>query len=688
MSKRWSVVVLAVLLPFGGCVLEPAKEKAEALREPAPAAQKVVYASKLGYDPVDATQALQAAIASGAQKVIIENMGTPWIVDKIQLASDQEIVFEKGVVVQAKRGAFKGTGDCLFTASLKKNVTLTGYGATFKMWKEDYHGPDYKKAEWRHTLSIRSCDNVKVFGLTLASSGGDGIYLGVSQRGVTNTNVHIKDVVCVDNNRQGISVISAENLLIEDTIIKDTWGTAPQAGIDFEPNEASEKLVNIVMRNCVSENNRGDAYDFYIPTLRGDSAEVSVRLENCRSIGCARGLALTTGNDAAGAVKGRIEFVNCKFEASEHSGITINRKPVIGCQVRFENCEIVDCAAKQPAETPITLMSSSKDSEPIGGVEFINCVLKDPVDRLPMSYMDSAGGLRLANVTGVLTVERDGQPRSKSASELSRKDGAYNLERGQRTTHTLDQKLIEKWMPHAVFKEIKKFETKGVRYEPVNPSAKPESFGKCSARQREHAEYLLWAEAGQNASFTVVLQPVGKGTPKPTPVCLISPSGKKTPLADVQAGEGTPYSFTAEEAGAYKIFCEPGGSTTQVHSTTNRVCQYAEGSSFHFLSTTGEFFFWVPPGVAEFAVRVSGDNPAERVKAALHDMAGKLVEEKDDLAQAHQFLGTRGDASKGEIWSLRLGKPSHGVLEDFHVRLQGIPPVLSASRDALLKPAK
>jgi hypothetical protein len=46
-------------------------------------------------------------------------MGAPWIVDKLQLASDQKIVFQRGVVVQTKRGAFKVGGDSLFSALLK-----------------------------------------------------------------------------------------------------------------------------------------------------------------------------------------------------------------------------------------------------------------------------------------------------------------------------------------------------------------------------------------------------------------------------------------------------------------------------------------------------------------------------------------------------------------------------------------
>ena len=91
---------------------------------PARAAEEVTRTASMGCDPVEATAALQAALNSGARKVVVENMGAPWIMDNIQLASDHEIVFEKGVVVQARRGAFQGKGDTLFSASLKTNITL------------------------------------------------------------------------------------------------------------------------------------------------------------------------------------------------------------------------------------------------------------------------------------------------------------------------------------------------------------------------------------------------------------------------------------------------------------------------------------------------------------------------------------------------------------------------------------
>ncbi len=130
------------------------------------------------------------------------------------------------------------------------------------MHRDDYAQPPYEKAEWRHTLQILSSSNVKVAGLTMTESGGDGIYLGTATSGVTNKNIQIVDVVLDKHYRQGISVITAGDLLIENTIMRNTAGTAPMAGIDFEPNHPSEQLVNCVLRNCVVEDNQGVGYAF------------------------------------------------------------------------------------------------------------------------------------------------------------------------------------------------------------------------------------------------------------------------------------------------------------------------------------------------------------------------------------------------------------------------------------------
>lgn len=632
--------------------------------QPLRAAPETVRASSFGFDPTNSTAALQAAIHSGARKVIVENMGKPWIVNKIQLASDQEIVFEKGVVVQALRGAFKGKSDSLFSASLKTNITLRGYGATLKMWKEDYDDPaQYTHAEWRHVLNFKSCANVRVLGLTLADSGGDGIYLGVSQRGVPCSDFVIRDVACVNNYRQGISVISARNLLVENCVLKDTGGTNPMAGIDFEPNHDSEELVNCVMRNCVSENNRGSAYTFYLRPLRASSKPISIRIENCRAIGCRNSACfITNADDPTTGVTGTMEFINCVFEGGEDAGIIVGDKPVGGVRVRFVNCQIIHAATNKPAATPIQLTNRSSAAEDLGNIHFDNCAITDPLNRQPMSYKDLSGGTTVRNVTGTLIVH--GQARGLTPS------------------------LLAQWIPPSAFKRIAKFDLKNVRFAPAFPDVSPDPKRRCTARVRGPSEWLLWAEAGQEVSFTVQVRRVGKGDPKPVPVSVVAPSSKTTKLKSAEGEGETAYQFVAKETGAHKIVCDPRKWTATVNSTNRRVCLFSESGRIHLLSTTGEYFFWVPPGTKEFALKISGESSGERVKAALRDPTGKIVEEKDNIAEAHQFVAEPRNPSAGEVWSVRLDKPSSSLMEDFHIQLQGIPPVLSHCKESLLKPVK
>lgn len=129
-----------------------------------------------GFEKEDSTAALQAAIRSRVPRLIVGNMGAPWITDRLTCVSDQEIVFEKGVEVVAKKGAFTGLTDSLFTLSCVTNVTLRGPGVTLRMRRADYTAPPYARAEWRHLLSVMSYVNIRITGLTLAESGGDGIY--------------------------------------------------------------------------------------------------------------------------------------------------------------------------------------------------------------------------------------------------------------------------------------------------------------------------------------------------------------------------------------------------------------------------------------------------------------------------------------------------------------------------------
>ena len=76
------------------------------------AAPAEVKASSFGFDKDDATKCLQKAIDSGAEKVIVDNVGSPWIISPVKLRSNLELVFADGVQVKALKGSYKSKIDC------------------------------------------------------------------------------------------------------------------------------------------------------------------------------------------------------------------------------------------------------------------------------------------------------------------------------------------------------------------------------------------------------------------------------------------------------------------------------------------------------------------------------------------------------------------------------------------------
>jgi len=624
------------------------------------------HASWWGYHPDDATAALQAAIRSNAAKVVVEKMPGPWIVDSIELASNQEVFFEPGVVVLAKQGSFRGPSDALFRAVGKSNVKLTGPGATLQMRRADYASPPYIKAEWRHALSIRGCTNVTITGLVLAESGGDGIYLGAGPEGQTNRKVTIRDVVCDRNYRQGISVITAEGLRIENCTLKNTAGTPPAAGIDFEPNHASERLVDCVMRRCVIENNQGYALHIYARPLDGNSAPVSIRIEDCITRGTnARSASIVTSCGKAGPVQGTIEFVNCRFEDVGHAGVNIGSKPPGGATLRFVRTTIADPAERPAAAVPILFSARPDDLDDVGGVEFVDCTLIERVDR-PLMKFDDRAGVRVRDVRGTLVVRRG----------------------GDETTHRLDQTLVDRWMPTDPIYRLRPVLLEGARFEPWGGKAAPAMCALPAHRLRDEALYLLLANRGETVALRLAYEAVGRSDGKPLVVRVAGPSGKEAHQGVIDLRKEAEVRFTAGETGVFRIACRPAMHTVRLLSSSHPVCIAGPSGRIHLLGTTGEFCFDVPPGTREFGIRLSGQGEAERVSAAIFDATGAKRWEKLDLAAPEAFRATCDAAAQGEIWRLRLARPAAGVLEDCTLEFRGIPAIVGFDAQGLVRPRR
>lgn len=236
--------------------------------------------SSIGFDPEDSTAILQTAFDSGAPYVLVPKMAGPWISGQLFIRSNTTIIFGEGAELQAKRGSFLGTSESLLNINDAENVAIFGYNATLRMYKEDYRKAPYAKGEWRHTININGCKNVYIFGIRAENSGGDGIYLGAGTS-TFNEDIYIKDVILRNNYRQGISVISAQRLLIKDVEIYDTEGTPPSAGIDFEPNLPEERLVDCTVSNSIIRRNAGAGILIYLERNDQTTVPFSINIKDC-----------------------------------------------------------------------------------------------------------------------------------------------------------------------------------------------------------------------------------------------------------------------------------------------------------------------------------------------------------------------------------------------------------------------
>lgn len=378
----------------------------------------VAYAADWGFDPEDSTEYIQAAINSGARTVVIQNMGADWVIKPVKFASNQLVVFEPGVVVAAKPGSFQGPADCLMRGMIVSNVTLWGYGATLRMRREDYIGPDYEHGQWRHCLSFQGSDNVSILGLRCEQSGGDGIYIGAGD-GIPATNILIRDCTCDYNYRQGISVTSAQSVHIENCVLSNTQGNPPQAGIDLECNFAGDTLSDIVVSNCVSQNNAGPGFVASLKNLTAATAPpVSVLFENCQVIDCGS-WSLAAVNDAD-TPPTAIEFRNCSVQGGPMYGIWARWLSPPEAQLLFTNCVLTDTANDRRSPINFEMPHATALSYP-GRIRLDNCTVYDSQNRHFITIFDIVGTTGVFDVHGTVNVYNSLDNPSKSripAAEL------------------------------------------------------------------------------------------------------------------------------------------------------------------------------------------------------------------------------------------------------------------------------
>lgn len=171
----------------------------------------------------------------------------------------------------------------------RNNVKITG-----GILKGDVGAHQYiegSTSEWGFALFISASKYVVVTDLKATLCTGDGVYIsggeekGIGEYATASENIVLKRCVMDNLRREGVSLVHANGVLIEDCKainMGQAEYTPPSFGIDIEPNK-NKAVKNVIIRRFVTENTKAE-YSFATSGYQFDGVKYNrqnVVLEDC-----------------------------------------------------------------------------------------------------------------------------------------------------------------------------------------------------------------------------------------------------------------------------------------------------------------------------------------------------------------------------------------------------------------------
>jgi len=269
------------------------------------------------------TAALQAALNASSGTAHLFLGPNTYVTGPLSIPNNTVIHFHPKTILKAKTGLVDGQR--LINISSVSNVTIHGNGGKIQMLKAEY-----VSGEQRHGVMIYDASNVNIYNLFSNDSGGDGFYVG----GATySSNVNLICCGGDNNRRQGLSVVSCDGFMDFCGTWTNTNGTAPEAGIDIEPNNSAGRLNDIRIINPRTSGNAGSGILAAISNI-GATAEARISIDIIGHRSYSDGS--NTANPAAARfvtnnistlpfkIDGRVSYSDFTIEDPDKAGIGIS----------------------------------------------------------------------------------------------------------------------------------------------------------------------------------------------------------------------------------------------------------------------------------------------------------------------------------------------------------------------------
>lgn len=232
----------------------------------------------LNYTQQQLATAFTASLNALIQKVSLSGGGTISIPDGqfpvdvtvgITLLDDIELRFGKNTILKAL--AHNSPKHEILRIHDVNNVTISGGGVLDGNKSQN----SATIGEWGMGVSIRGADNILISDLKVKDTWGDGFYIGRTDNRAFSSRVTLDRVGSDGSRRNGLSVTSVKELDVNDSSFDNSIEKEPKCGIDIEPNYADEFIQGVRFKNLKTTGNNIGLNLFLLP-LVGTNSLVTV----------------------------------------------------------------------------------------------------------------------------------------------------------------------------------------------------------------------------------------------------------------------------------------------------------------------------------------------------------------------------------------------------------------------------
>lgn len=592
-----------------------------------------VKASQFGWNADDATECLRMALKSGAKTVRIDRQASDWVLSStVRLPSNVEVVLEDGVTVRAMPDKFKGLTDSLLAVIRQKRVTLRGEGtARLLMNKADYFDASrYKIGEWRHAINLMDAERLIISNLTIEASGGDGVYVNGVRTAL------IDGVTSVANARQGISVISADRLMVRNCRFVKTKGVNPQCGIDIEPHIDTCQIKSVIIDNCVFEGNAAHGIAMNVSGLSDKSEPMSVTVRNCTVTGNGGyGIWALLARGTHNPVKGFVRFDNCTVSGNRLVALDVSNLCDGGLAMSFRDC-VFDASGKSAA---IKFVNGTVRHD-VGECVFERCkVVTDGKAKAPVSFSGGTG-IGVVGTRGTLEWVRGTSKRGFGLEEWAKK-----------------------FPPKPELRQFSVAECELKDLVPAVPEAK--DGAKCGVSPTIRGGFSFVQRTPPGGYFPIEFS--GVKFNRPCEVTVYDQAGTTHDTFTISPSQPRHvYTLKARGPHVYRFDVRPQGGMWTVHSSTPGHGILATARVPLFVVQNRDMYFSAPAGSEEVVVELS-PQPGEHITAELISPGGKVCDRCEKNPAGVLLRAKFKKTRKAETWRLR----AINLLEDCDLRIGG-----------------